>query len=137
MEMEDRITKIEEMIKEINEKIETLLHIPPSQTEGIAKSKIKEESPREFLLKFKVKTDTEKTLIAIHYLEEKGEENITTKEIENTLREMREKIPTNISDKIQLLDKRGFLKLNGQDGKRKNWLVSNGGEEFLRNLKNE
>ncbi len=135
MEIEDRITNLENMMKEVVSKLDSVLQNSKTQKTISDKKDAKEESPREFLLKFNPKTDTEKTLVAIHYLEEKNCPTITIKEIENIFKEMREKVPANISDKIQLLDKRAFLKLTGQEGKRKNWVVSNKGEEFLGRLK--
>ncbi len=135
MDIEDRIKNLEKMMKEIISKFDSPTHNKFTQNAAPPKIAIKEESPREFLLKFRTKTDTEKTLVAINYLEAKGESKITIKEIGNTLKEMREKIPKNISDKIQLLDRRAFLKLVGQEGKRKNWIVSNEGEKFLERIR--
>ena len=77
----------------------------------------------------------EKTIVAISYLEEMGINEITIEDVRKTLVEMREKSSFNISDKIQQLDKRGFLIPNGKNEKKKLWLISNRGLEFLKRLK--
>ena len=120
---------------EVSNLIDTILDKENSvKSYGEEHKLAKEESAREFFLKFSPKTDTEKTLVAINFLEKKGLQTITVQEIANAYKEMREPLPKNISDKIQMLDKRGLLRKAGQEGKRKCWLISNTGEEYLRRL---
>jgi len=138
MKIEKRLEELEKRMDEIVAKLDAIFDKEISENFYNEKNKqIKDESPREFLLKFHPKNDTEKTLVAIYFLEKKGLQLITTNEIADTLKEMREKLPKNISDKIQLLDKRGFVKKAGQEGRRKCWIVSNRGEEYLRRLQED
>jgi len=133
MEIKEKINEFENRLKKIESKLDQLLNQEPHK---IKESKrLKRESPREFLLNYNTKNDVEKTIVAISYLEEIGICEITIEEIRKTLVEMREKSSFNISDKIQQLDKRGFLVPNGQKEKKKLWLISNRGLEFLRELK--
>ncbi len=132
MKIEKKIQYLEKKLELLSSRLDMLLQENKSidQYTGFDKS-VKEESSREFFLRFNPKNDTEKTLVAIKFLEKKGLQTITIKEISDTFKEMRESLPKNISDKIQLLDKRGFVKLSGQEGKRKCWIVSNTGENYL------
>jgi len=133
MEIKEKINEFENRLKKVESKLDQLLN---QESVKIKESKIlKRESPREFLLNHNAKNDVEKTIVAISYLEEIGMNEITIEEARKTLIEMREKSSFNISDKIQQLDKRGFLVPNGQKEKKKLWLISNRGLEFLKELK--
>lgn len=135
MDFEDRVGELERRVSEINAKLDTLLSKEnETETRDEGRKPTKEESAREFFLKFNPKKDTEKTLVVISFLEKKGQQSITVREIANAFKEMREPLPPNVSDKIQLLDKRGLLTIAGRKGKRKCWLVSNTGEEYLKRL---
>ena len=135
MEIEQRLKRCEDEIAKINRRIDSILE----KKEEIPKVTIpkKMESPREFYHKFKTKKDTEKTLLIIHYLEKyKQTGNITIKEIAEGFKEVREQVPANISDKIQLLDKRGFLLKTGKVYNRQCWVLTNSAEKFLEGLRN-
>jgi hypothetical protein len=129
------IDKTEERLDLIESEIHKLKELISSETKQV---KIKrEESPREFLLKYNAKNDVERTLVTISYLEEKGVKEISIDEIRKVLIEMREKSNFNISDKLQQLDKRGFLLQNGQKEKKKLWLITNNGLKFMEELKKD
>jgi len=133
-----RVEKLEKRVDEIFAKLDTILNKGTSEKFYNEENKqIKDESPREFLLKFHPKNGTEKSLVAIYFLEKKGSKPITVREIADVLKEMREALPKNLSDKIQMLDKRGLVKKVGQEGRRKCWIVSNTGEEYLRRLRED
>ena len=130
MEIEQRLKRCEDEIEKINRKINSILE-GKEKVPVVAMSK-KMESPREFYHKFKTKKDTEKTLVIIHYLEKcKQMKDISVKEIAEGFKEMREQIPSNISDKIQLLDKRGFLLKSDKVSNRQCWLLTNSAEKLL------
>jgi hypothetical protein len=124
-ELEERIVKIESLLSTSNTSSFT------QQERGLSSR----ESPRGFLNKFGPKNDVENTLVAIHYLEGNEAMEISVNEIEETLKSMRVKPAKNLSDKLQQLDKRGYLLPNGQKGNKKLWLVSDKGREFLGRLK--
>ncbi len=133
MEVENRIEILEKKVDEIVARLDTVLG-KETLLKTYSDKSAKDESAREFFLKFNPKNDTVKTLVAIKFLEKNGVQSITIREIADTFKEMREPVPTNISDKIQLLDKRGLVKIAGQEGKRKRWLISNTGEDYLGRL---
>lgn len=132
MEIEEKVKELEKKLREIESKLSQLLEKSVPETKD--SNPPRRESPREFLLKFRAEGDVKKTLIAIQYLESKNLKEITSDNIKLTLIEMREKSSFNISDKIQQLDRRGFLVPNGQKGKKKLWLISNKGLEFLKEM---
>ncbi len=135
MEFEKRIEVLEKKMSEISEKLDKLVNKGSlGEINQGAANLLKDESPREFFLRFNPKNDTQKTLVGIHFLEKKGLKSITVKEIAPALKEMRATMPKNISDKIQLLDIQGLLKPTGQVGRRKSWLVSDGGYKVLMGL---
>ena len=139
MKIEERVKRLEKKVDELVTKLDTSLGKEmPVKLDGEDHKLAKKESAREYFLKFNPKSDTEKTLVIINFLEKKGLTSITAREIANAFKEMREPLPKNVSDKIQMLDKRGLVVLAGQEGKRKCWLISNTGEGYLRRLrKNE
>lgn len=137
MEIEQRLKKCEDGIMELKKKLNIILQKSEKTVPRDLAPSEKEESPREFYIRYNPKTSTEKTLVVISFLEKKGIENITIKEIAEGFREMREPTPPNVSDKIQLLDKRGFLMKVDKMDKRHCWLLSNSGEKFLEGMKNE
>ena len=93
----------------------------------------KPKSLREFFKEYRSKNDTDKTLIIIKFYEAfKGDSAITVKEISQGFKEMREKLPQNISDKLQLLDKRGLAMPIEKKGRFKCWVLTNSGEKYLR-----
>jgi len=132
--MEDhQIIELEKRLEKVESELRQLIR-GKSQEKGNS-DRMGKESPREFLLNYNAKNDVERTLFAIAYLEKKGVEEIFIDGIKKTLIEMREKSNFNISDKIQQLDKKGFLLPNGQKGKKKLWLITNKGLKFLEGLK--
>jgi len=137
MEIEQRLRKCEDEIMELKKKLAIILQKNGKTVPRDFAPPEKEESPREFYIGYRPKTSTEKTLVVISFLEKGGVKNITTKEIAEEFREMREPTPPNISDKIQLLAKRGFLMKVDKIDKRHCWLLSNSGEKFLEEMKNE
>lgn len=99
---------------------------------------LKEKSFMEFYLEYKSKTATDKTLVVMDFLEKmRGKKEATTKDISEAFREVREKVPLNISDKIQMLHKKGFVMpgeiINGLRG----WTITRKGLMYLEELKDE
>jgi hypothetical protein len=120
----------EERIKKLEES-----YVAPVQTSNSAQ---KELSIREFLDGFAAKADTDKTLVMMRYYEVfKGKDKITSAEILAGFKEAREVPPQNISDKLQLLCKRGFVMVSGAQGNTNFWTVTNTGGKYLEGLKND
>jgi predicted transcriptional regulator len=120
-------TKIEEHEKRIS-KLEMML--PDAKLEA---SKMK-TSIKEFILKKNPINDTQKAL-AIGYYLEKYEAFISfnSKDLEKGFRDSREKIPPNVSDKIQLNTKNGHIMEYGEKDGLKAYVLTNSGERFLEN----
>lgn len=130
MDTEERFRQLEAKMDEVLLRLSELLEKKQIE-EKVSENVVKPESAREFFLRFNPKLDTDKTLVALYFLEKKGASSVTSIDITEALKEMREPSPKNISDKLQLLDKRGFLTSAGQEGKLKCWLVSRSGENYL------
>ncbi len=138
---EDKLDQILEMLGNISSKLEQQeKRICSLETKGNdsldAEKIIIQESPREFFLKHSPKRDTDRTLVSIRFLELQKVPQITSKEIAESLAEMREKVPLNVADKIQLLDKRGFLFKSSKKEGLNCWNITDRGKKHLEELKN-
>src|SRR3989338_3985049 len=135
--LDKAIDLLENISKRLDEQEKRLSNLENKSPENEPKPTLIKESSREFFLRYAPQKDTDKTLVVIHFLELKGVREITTKEIAATLSEMREVVPKNIADKIQLLDKRGFLIRAEQKKEGLNcWNLSQSGKNHLEDLKN-
>lgn len=95
----------------------------------------KKESIIEFYLGYKPKTDTDNALILLSYLDSRKHlENISSKDILRLFAEVRLPSPKNISDKMQLLHKRGLVIRS--PNRPFFWRVSLTGDRYLEDLKN-
>ena len=124
-----RIAKIERSIS--NVKIET-----PKEKESLTIQK--EESFMEFFRNYSPQKDTDKTLVIMYFLESRRKmENITTKDISEGFKEIREKTPANVSDKVQLLHKKGLITPGDVINNLRGWMITRSGLAYLEKLKNE
>lgn len=99
--------------------------------------KVREESFMEFLKKYSPEKETDKTLVIMYFLESKRNLlHITTKNISEGFKEVREKVPTNVADKIQMLHKKGLIMPGENVDKLKGWMITRSGLEYLEVLKN-
>ncbi len=131
--------KLEELQSEITS-IKGLLPTEKMKVLGTHESPevIREESFMEFFRKYNPKKDTDKTLVIMKTLESiRGLDNITSKNITESFREVREKIPKNVADKIQLLHKKGFVMPGEIVDKMKGWIITRSGLDYLGKMKNE
>lgn len=117
-EHETRISKLERLLS-------------PEKSE-IAKKKM---SIKEFIIEKRPKGDVQKTLTIGYFLEKCGEiASFNVKDLENGFRNARERVPSNIGDKITKNIKNGHMdeakeKRNGL----KAWYLTNSGERFIEN----
>lgn len=135
-EILEGIKRIEERLSIIEDKIFV-------EEQNIIQSPIKidvsrEKSFMEFYLEYNMKNATDKTLVIMYFLEKMRErQEATTKDISEGFKEIREKPPLNISDKIQMLHKKGFIMPGETINGLKSWTITRRGLIHLEELKNE
>ena len=140
---QDNINKILEFIERTDQRLEKIEEKLFGEEKIIIEkkfdsSKSKEKSFVEFYLDHKPKNETDKTLVIMNFLERAREiENITSKDISQAFKEVREKPPVNVSDKIQMLHKRGLIMPGEIVNNMKGWMITRTGLEYLEKIKNE
>ena len=133
MEEEEITKKLEEHEDRIK-KLEEALIIQPQVIQTPIK---RERSMREFYNEFTQKTETDKTLIVMRVLEElKGKVKVTAQNIVDGFKEIREKTPQNIFDKLQMLSKKALIMADGKEAGYTLWTITHSGIEYLEKLKN-
>lgn len=98
----------------------------------------REESFREFYLRYgPPKKETDRTLVIFYFLESKKKlDSITINELAQGFKEVRETVPKNISDKMQLLHKSGFVSPRESLGRARSWEITMSGLKHLEALEN-
>lgn len=141
---DEKLNKIMNYLEDLNKRISNIeksLLSPKIKIQETQESKNipKKESFREFYLKYGVlKKETDKTLVIIYFLESRGNiSNITIKEISQGFKDVREPHPKNISDKMQMLHRSGFIDSNEGPGRLKTWEITGSGLKHLEEIKNE
>ena len=123
MEEEEITKKLEEHEDRIK-KLEEALIIQPQVIQTPIK---RERSMREFYNEFTQKTETDKTLIVMRVLEElKGKVKVTAQNIVDGFKEIREKTPQNIFDKLQMLSKKALIMADGKEAGYTLWTITHG-----------
>ena len=106
------------------------------QNTQTSQEKMRKESLMEFFRKYNPKKDTDKSLVIMRFLEVNREmNNITSKSIIEGFREVREKPPQNVADKIQALHKKGFVMPGEIVENLKGWVITRSGLNYLEELK--
>jgi len=83
---------------------------------------------REFVENVDPDTHVERALAIAYYMDQfLGEENFTTKDIEEGYRTCRVQKPANMSDTVAELDKKGWAMDNGKDGQTRLRRLTGGG----------
>lgn len=131
MASNEEIMEIKKKLEEHEGRISKLESLSQTKPETV-KKKI---SIKEFILSKKPKDDVQKTLAIGYYLEKY--ENLppfNVKDLEESFRAAREKVPKNIGDKVQLNIKKGHM----MDAKEKKdnlkaWVLTNSGEKYVEN----
>ncbi|MBN2566495.1 hypothetical protein JXB02_00220 [Candidatus Woesearchaeota archaeon] len=92
-------------------------------------------SINEFILQYKLTSDVDKTLaIAYYYETYQGKNYYTANEIKDGFMKAKEKVPTNVNDKILKCVKKGFIQESDQSKKEnKYWTLTNSGIKYVKN----
>ncbi len=139
----DKIDKILEYLEDLNKRISNIednlsRRKPEILVEQELLKAVKQESFIEFFKKFDLKSETDKTLVIMFFLESRRNiKHITTKDIAEGYKEVREKTPANVSDKVQLLHKKGLIMPGEIVNNLKGWIITRSGLEYLEKLRNE
>ena len=138
---EDKFDKIMKNLEELNKRIsniESSLSTKKSEISVIRDSPkvVRGESFMEFFRKYSTEKETDKTLIIMYFLESRRNIlNITTKDISGGFKEVREKTPVNVADKIQMLHKKGLIMPGDMVNNLKGWMITRSGLKYLEKLK--
>lgn len=109
------------------EKLENLLNNP--STTSVTK---KTETLREFIKAKHPSNDVEKTICIIYYREMmEGVEEVSSTDVKEGFRHAREKVPMNVSDKLGLCAKRGFIDSVREERGKIYWSITNTGIDFV------
>lgn len=94
---------------------------------------IKNISIREFLNSRKPSNDVQKTLLIMYFLEQyENNSSINIDDIRTGFRNAKEPIPKNISDKIYMSIKKGYvMETNEKKDKKNCFIITNTGERFV------
>jgi len=107
-----------------------------SALEGMPQKTISEGkklSVKEFILEKKPSDDVQKTLVIGYYLEHfEGMDKFNVKDLTEGFRLARERLPTNINDKVNLNIAKGYLMAaKEKKDKFKAWCLTNTGEKLV------
>jgi hypothetical protein len=122
----EHITKRLEALEERVSRIEKLL---PSRAKDVGKK----VSIKEFILQKHPRNDVEKTLAITYFLEKHGGFcSFNAVDVEQGFRNAREKVPSNVADKIQKNIAKGHM-MEAEEEKdgRKAFVLTNSGESFV------
>ncbi|MEM3408570.1 MAG: hypothetical protein QXT40_03600 [Candidatus Micrarchaeia archaeon] len=127
---EDVLTKIIEKIEDHERRIARLEKLFEKKPETIKKISI-----NELLIDKKPTNELQKVLVFAYYLEKyEGYQEYNVKDIENWYRNAKEKIPSNLSDKLQKNVKKGYLmELKEKKEGLKTYSLTNKGLKFVEN----
>lgn len=129
MSPNEEIMKIKEILEEHEKrlsKLEILIQTKPETTK-------KKTSIKEFLLSKKPSSDVERALAIGYYLEKYEDfSSFNVKDLEDGFRDAKEKIPSNMSDKVQKNIAKGHLmETKKKKDNLKSWVLTNSGERFV------
>lgn len=128
--IDKEINEIKTKLVELEGRIAKLESVKERNPEEIRKISI-----NEFIRSKKPKNDVERTLAIGYYLEHnESMQNFNSVDIKNYFRKAKEKIPTNIPDKIQKSIKKGHI-MDSEEMKnnRKAYILTNTGIYFVEN----
>lgn len=125
------IQEIKEEMKKLEQRISYLERLLTENN----KPHLKPISMREFFLSKNSQNDVHKTLIIGFYLENyENMSSFNVKDLETGFRKIKEKIPMNINDKVNMNIKNGHMdEAKEKKDNRKVWYWTNSGEEFVKN----
>lgn len=127
----DELKKIKETLEDHEKRIALL---EKASSEKKTRNAYKKVSIKEFILQKQPKNDVLKALAIGYYLEKyESFVSFNAKDIEKGFRDAREKVPPNVSDKIQKnVEKSHMMEAEEKDGL-KAYSLTNSGEKFVEN----
>ena len=137
---EEILNKIMQHLEDLNKRISSIEKNLSTEKSGILlterpKEESRRESFMEFFRKYSPDKATDKTLIIMYFLElVRDVVNITTKDISSGFKEVREKVPANVADKIQMLHKKGLIMPGDNVDNLRGWLITRTGLDYLKEL---
>ena len=128
--MSEEFSKIKKKIDEHEKRISELENLVQTKSEGIKKKL----SIKEFILQKKPRNDLQRALAISYYLENyEGFSCFNSKDIGKGFREAREKVPTNVADKIQQNIAKGYLmKADEKKDGKVAYVLTNTGVRFIK-----
>jgi len=119
--------QLEDHEKRLSE-LETLLQAKPEVGR-------KEVAIKELILAKKPKNDVQKALAIGYYLEKyQGLSCFNVRDLEDGFRGAKEKVPQNVSDKVQINVRKGhMMETKGKKNDLKAYVLTNSGEKFVEN----
>lgn len=126
-------TQIVESLRSLEKRVTELERRLSSSTGQPAPKENKDLSVKEFILSKAPANDVEKTLAIGYYLERyDGASSFNVDEIARCFQLAKEPIPGNINDKVNMNIKKGHMtEAKEKKDKKKAWIVTNSGEQFL------
>lgn len=129
--IEERVSALEQKLSNLESRLS--VDIPQnSQETNITGKKL---SVNEFVLGKKPKGDVQKTLVISHYLEKnENMSSVNVDDIAKYFRLAKEPVPGNLNDKINMNIRKGHMaEAEGKKDNKKAWIVTNTGEQFIKN----
>ena len=130
--MEEEISELKRKLEEHEKRISALEGF---WSQAKPKPSEKKISIKEFILQKKPKNDTQKALAIGYYLENfERFTSFNTRDVEKGFRDAREKVPPNVSDKIQMnISKDHMMDAGEEKDDLKAYVLTNSGERFVEN----
>lgn len=104
---------------------------------SLKRSPRRQVSIREFVLDKHRKTDIDKAICLIYFLEEiRGdfEEGISSNDLKSAFREAKERVPKNVSLVLNMCAQKCWINETGNSGRKKLWKITNTGIEYIENI---
>ena len=119
-------------IKKLSDRV-SKLELPQESQVVTQEIKLKTVSIKEFLLEIKPTDDVQRTLSIAFYLEnQEGYTSFNKVDIEKGFRAAKEKVPSNINDKIGMCVKNGhMMEAEEKKDSLKAWTITSTGEKVL------
>jgi len=127
--MSEEVVKIRKKLEEHEERISKLEKLLQTKKE-VMKKRL---SIKEFILQKKPRNDVQRALAISYYLENyEGFSCFNSKDIGKGFREAREKVPTNVADKIQQSIAKGYMmKADEEKDGKIAYVLTNTGVRFI------
>ena len=130
------IKNFEKIIQKLDDHEKRIVMLEKSIAKGIENEKLeKKMSIQEYLRSKELKTDVDKTLALVYFMEKyENLEYYNKTDIEEHFKKSKEKPPLNINDKINSNIKKGYImEVDEKKNNLKCWCLTNSGIEFCEN----